>query len=289
MHDKARYFPVSPAPLKMVAGLSRLGTDFGQGVRDAAPLQEDRERPRYVAEKRRAPPERHGLFGDDPAARQARDAALSWLRTALHEESPDALAEASADDGARDDLEALARAIQEDFAVLEAGEDGAGRVVALDVRFPSGWRPERLGAASFAAIHAPVPGFATTPEVARSMVRAMVERGPYVRFMWTVCSDDQLDHHPDVRTAPDFEDLARWHLRVERQVMIPLRAARAGLFLIRTYLYAWSELTAAQQATLLGALQVMPEAVRAYKGLPSAACLQRMQGVHAAPARGPAL
>ena len=267
--DKPRYFPVSPGPLKMVAGLRRLGSDFGQGVRDQQLFQVDHERPRYLAAKRAAPPGRHVIAGDDEVAERARAAGLACMRAALAREAPALLIEADAQHEACDPLEALALSIQEDFAILCAGDDGEGRTVALDVRFPSGWRPERLAGASFAAIHRPVPGFVDSAAVARSMVETMIARGPYVRFVWALCTDDQLDHHPEARPSVTWGELGAWQLRVERQVSVPLPDVRASVFLIRTYLYPWHTLSSAQQTTLLSALAVMPPELRAYKGLPT--------------------
>src|SRR5262249_19156169 len=125
-------------------------------------------------------------------------------------------------------------------------------------------------------LHVPVPGFVDGPAAARSMVEAMVARGPYVRFVWTVCSDLALDHHPEQRPPARWHDLTArdaWCLRVERQGTVPLPQVRASLFLIRTYLYPLQTLTSAQQTTLLQALTVVPEVVRAYKGLPEAALI----------------
>lgn len=267
-----RYFPVSPAPLKMVAGLKRFGTDFGQGAADARYFQLDGERPAYLAAKRRAPPGRHLLAGDDASAERARSAGLSWLRATLQAEAPALLHEAERDETARDPLEAIAFAVQEDIAILAAGDDYTGRMVALDVRFPSGWRPERLAGASFAGLHEKVPGFLANDAVARSMVATMVERGPYVRFVWALARDAQLDHHPDAMPVVETPD---WHLRVERQVTVPLPADKASVFLIRTYLYPIDSLSGAQREIIVEALRVMPDDVRAYKGLPDAATFSR--------------
>ena len=122
--------------------------------------------------------------------------------------------------------------------------------------------------ASFEALHRPVPGFVETPAAVRSMVRAMIERGPYVRFVWTLCTDDQLDHHPDVRGKLDWSAASGLWLRVERQVTVALPEAQASVFLIRTYLYPTDQLCAEQREVVLRALEVMPEPIRAYKGLP---------------------
>ena len=171
-------------------------------------------------------------------------------------------------------LHQLALLVQEDFAVLHAGDDDAGRCVALDVRFPSGWRPELLRDASFEAIHGPVPDFPTSAAAARGMVRAMVDRGPYVRFVWTLTPDDALDQHPDVR-----DRRAGWAaggpgvFRVERQVTVPLPRTRSSVFLIRVYRTPLDALAPWQQRQLIEALRVMPDEVRRYKSLPTADAL----------------
>ena len=275
MREPARYFPVHPSPLKLVAGLRRHGVDCGAGERDRAFFQDDWERDEYLQAKRQAPPERHQRAGDDGAADGARNAALAWMRATLRREQPAALAAAEGSP-ARDELEQLALVIQEDFAILCEGADGQGRVVALDVRFPSGWAPERLAGASFARMHEPVPDFAKSREAAASMVQAMIERGPYVRFVWTLCADGRLDHHPSVRGVVDWSRVRAPFLRVERQISVPLPEARASLFLIRTYRYPVTSLRAAERATLRAALAAVPDEVRAYKGLPAPALLDAL-------------
>lgn len=257
----------------MTVKLARFGTDFGQGVLDRQFFQLDQQRPSYLAEKRRAPPERHVLGEADRTAHEARVAALAWMHATLAREAPKVLDECARDREAGDEFDALARALQEDFCVLCAGEDGAGRATVLDVRFPSGWRPERLADASFAALHAPVPGFLNQPGAAESMVRTMVERGPFVRFVWTLSPDAQLDHHPEADGRASWQRATGVWLRVERQVTVPLPAAKASLFLIRTYLYPCAELLPVQRQRALAALALMPSEVRLYKNLPEPAWL----------------
>jgi hypothetical protein len=135
------------------------------------------------------------------------------------------------------------------------------------VSFPSGWRPENIRGASFAGIHGPVPDFAKLDAAARSMVGAMVERGPYVRFVWTITADDRLDHHPDGSPRGAWRRDGPGWLRVERQVTVPFAAVGAALFLIRTYLYPFLSLSGAERTTLARALEAMPEAIAAYKGI----------------------
>lgn len=273
MSFKARYFPVLPQPLKMSAGLHRFGTDFGQGARDRQFFHLDGDRPRYLEGKRHAVAERRVAAAAGADCERARDAALDWMRATLAHEAPEVLDACARDTEARDDFDALARALQEDFCVLAAGENFAGRAALIDVRFPSGWRPERLAGATFEQIHIPVPGFPGNPQAGRSMVRTMVERGPFVRFAWTLCPDDALDRHPDDRRRATWSQPEGVWLRVERQITVPLRAAGASVFLIRVYHYPLRELTPQQQIHTVTALTLMPDAIRHYKGLPTAAQL----------------
>jgi hypothetical protein len=270
----ARYFPVSPGPLRMQAGLLRFGVDLGNGPVDGSYFQVDERLEETLAAKRAAPAERYAsLAPRDARAERAALAALAWMRGTLASEHPERLQAAAADTAARDPFDALGRAVQEDFAVLDRGDGGAGRLVLLHVCFPSGWRPDRLAGADFAAIHGPVPGFAKPDAAARSMVSAMIDRGPYVRFVWTLSADPWLDHHPESGRR------ARWpeapmprespcFLRVERQVTVPLADADASVFLIRTYVEPVAALAPAQRTVLAEALAAMPEEVRRYKGLP---------------------
>lgn len=270
MSFKARYFPITSRPLRMSAGLQRFGADFGQAERDREFFHVDGERARYLVAKRQAPAERRVFGTDDAASRTARKAALAWMRETLARESPDVLVSAAHDRDARDEFDALARSLQEDFCVLGAGEGCVGRAALIDVRFPSGWRPERLRDASFLATHAPVPGFPGDAQAAQSMVRTMVERGPFVRFVWTLSPDARLDRHPDLTNTASWQRPEGVFLRVERQVTVPLTAAKASLFLIRVYVYPFGELTADEQARTLAALSAMPDEIRAYKHLPHA-------------------
>lgn len=257
----------------MSAGLHRFGTDFGQAGRDREFFHLDGERARYLLAKRRAPAARRIIGTDDAESRRALAAALAWMRETLAQEAPEVLISAADDRDAQDEFDALARSLQEDFCVLCAGDDHSGRAALTDVRLPSGWRPERLRDASFFSIHRPVPGFPNDAQAARSMVRTMVERGPFVRFVWTLTPDSRLDRHPDVIGADSWKHAEGLFLRVERQVTVPLTAANASLFLIRVYMYPFAELTVEQRARTTAALAAMPDEIRAYKGLPHASAL----------------
>jgi hypothetical protein len=100
------------------------------------------------------------------------------------------------------------------------------------------------------------------------MISAMVERGPYVRFVWTICADDTLDHHPDEGRRRGFAAGSdRGWLRIERQVTVPFPAEQTSLFLIRTYLRPFASLSREERETLSRALGCLPDSTARYKGL----------------------
>jgi dimethylamine monooxygenase subunit A len=250
----------------MQAGLVRFGTDFGNGEADQRYFPRDETSPHYRAEKARilaAHPERDAYAIAGPADEACVDAAHAWLDRAHRQEGHAALSGLA--------RAAVGRKLVEDFAVLRRDEAGADRTLWLNACFPSGWRPEQVIGQSFTGIHARIPAFEAVARKARSLVEAMVTRGPYVRFVWTISADDWLDHHPDVgqRLAWSAET-PRGFLRVERQTIVPLPETAGCVFLIRTYLYGFDELSAEQRATLAQALTGMPPEILRYKALTSA-------------------
>ncbi len=306
----ARYFPVEARALRLAAGLSRLGTDFGNGARDSQFFQLDDEQDRYRTQRLAAPPQRHLLLARSAADLEIHGAILDWMAGTIETEhgiaidlaaaaaaapmesagagsvrsagglclSIEAPAHVSArpaspttqtrDCGVADvaaGYATVALAIQEDFAILRR-EGERETTLALFVSFPSAWRPERLLGADFAALHAPVPGFPGTRAAGSSMVAAMVERGPYTRFVWSVHPDDELDHHPEEGRRCAWDDARALWLRVERQVLVPFATLDASLFLIRTYLYRHDTLAPEQRAVLAAAIRATQGSVRVYKG-----------------------
>ena len=227
----------------MEAGLHRFGTDFGNGASDARFFQVDEERERYLAARAAVPPHRRDRVRVcDERDRAAHDAVRRWMRERIGLELPGVLPDPGTED-AGSFYAAVAALVQEDFVVIRRdAEDATEAAIAVVVSFPSGWRPERILGASFREIHGPVPGFADDPVQTRAMAASMIERGPYVRFVWTITADDHLDHHADEGRREPWSEASRGWLRVERQVTVPFPAPEASLFLIRTYLYAFDDL-----------------------------------------------
>jgi hypothetical protein len=168
-------------------------------------------------------------------------------------------------------LDALRATLAEDLVVMlrEARSDG-GRAGYLCVAAPSGWRPgEQLGA-SFATLHRPVPHHALLLQAAGRVIDAMVERGPFVRYVWSLSATASLSHHPERHPAPPLDaDVARWWLRVERQTTLPVASEGASLFAIRVLHLPLAAVAAdAERAPrLAAAIRSLDAELLAYKGL----------------------
>jgi hypothetical protein len=257
----AHYFPVRPTPFRFQAGLMPFGTDFGNGERDRQYFQIDDQRDRYLAAKRRVRPERHGHLERDAAERRVHERVLTWIGETICREHRQIFRDPP------DSYRAAAMAIQEDFVVMHRRRNGSNAAIAVYVSFPSDWRPERIIGTDFRFIHGPVPGFADGEVQANSLVNAMIDRGPYVRFVWTIKPDAELDLHPEEgRHSPWPEDQDPF-LRVERQITVPFAAVDAALFLIRTYLYDVSHVAPEQRQILEDAVASMPNEIARYKGI----------------------
>jgi dimethylamine monooxygenase subunit A len=260
--ERPLYFPVRSEPLRMQPGLFRFGSDFGNGAADRSYFPRDFSEGRYLAEKRRVIgeyPERTAMDAPSVSDQAAIEAARLFI--------VDARGREGYGDTSALPLAELAAGLVEDFAVLTRDD----RVVFVHACFPSGWRPERVLGQTFAGVHQHVPAFQAVAQRASSLVEAMLARGPYVRFVWTISADDELDHHPEQgRRAAWSEHTARGFLRVERQVTVPFHDGAASLFLIRTFLYDFAELDRERRALLAGALAQMPPEIARYKGISAA-------------------
>ena len=187
---------------------------------------------------------------------------------------------------------ALAWSIQEDFALMAGRPEGLV-AEALSVAFPSGWDPLTKIGRSFEQIHGPVADGQALRTASANLSRAMVEKGPFVRYVWTLADTGALDQRPglarvsDERSvaggalaaattaAPDGSDPAGgssvddiW-FRCERQVTLPLAQHDRGLFLIRVYTapLAVAAATPERRRLLAQALQSMAPEVIEYKNL----------------------
>lgn len=169
-------------------------------------------------------------------------------------------------------LDALRLSIAEDLVVLlrDCRGDG-GRAGYLCVAAPSGWDPGARGNASFAALHDPVPHAGPLRSAGAAIADAIVEKGPFVRWVWSLAADDAPSHHPRRHPAArlDGRDPASWHLRIERQTTLPLPGWNAAAFFIRVLHQPLPRavVPAGRRARLAAAVRSMDPALLAYKGL----------------------
>lgn len=270
------YFPVERQPLRMLPRLAPFGKSFGNPFQDRLFFQIDDARSAYrqaklsPSESGGAPPcQRLRINESSETERDAHHAILSWMDQTLRREHPGIFPQPPERPKAiASHWHSVGLDVQEDLVAIQQTGDGGDQVIGVNVCFPSGWRPETILGHTFHQIHDPVPGFATRPEAAQSLARAMFERGPYVRFVWTLCADDRLDHHPEQgRPTPWTPNADRGWLRVERQVTVPFPSVDAALFLIRTYVTPFDALGADQADILMDAIDGMPADVLRYKNL----------------------
>ena len=266
-NQPARYFPVSEQPFTMTPGLNHLGTDFGNGKQDSLYFQKDTQADIYKQTKETVESDRHWAHFDNENHRELHKKALSWI---IKQQKTDCGIESSADHldaiDSMDDLprlyNELALNVQEDMALIA---DNPASLIMGNICMPSFWDPKRIQGASFWDIHQPVPTFPKNKDIGDRLVSLISEKGPYVRFVWTVTNDDRLDHHPENGKTPWDSGQPLW-FRTERQVTIPFDGLGA-LFLIRTYLYPIETLSLNQRKILSLSIESMSEDIARYKGL----------------------
>ena len=173
-------------------------------------------------------------------------------------------------------LDALRLAIAEDLVVLLRDRRGdGGRAAYLFVAAPSGWDPGARGNAGLAELHAPVPHGARLRAAGAALADAMVEKGPFVRYVWSLAADDAASHHPRRNPAVPLSgrDPAAWWLRVERQTTLPLPDLGAAAFFIRVLHEPLARAVAGpgRRARMASAVRSMDAELRAYKGLAGSA------------------
>lgn len=177
-----------------------------------------------------------------------------------------------------DPIDAIALQVQEDIA-LTCRENSKNWIGMLHLCSPSHWSAADKIGLPFFEVHKPVPGIDRINRVADQMVEAMINKGPFVRFVWSFVTDERLNHHPEAPPGIDpliwkgrsFDKNARtpFYFRVERQVTYGLPEIEASLFSIRVLFWSGHEIKADEfkRNQLLGALRSMTPESRVYKGV----------------------
>ncbi|MDX1487083.1 MAG: DUF3445 domain-containing protein [Acidiferrobacterales bacterium] len=307
----ATYFPLDGGRYEVKTGLHRFGTDFGNGEADAKVFQLDASFDRYRNGKLTARDERLSKYYQVhryiPRLASAIASFIVQRLTQEHQQyfvlerlprkrsalncdltgetlifdADMRLIEAHSDVQPTyvSSLDALACQVQEDLAVVRlAGHDWLS---AVHLCFPNHWAAEAKIGRRFVTIHRPVPGIDKISANANALVRAMIYKGPYVRFVWGLGTDCRLNHHPESsrdvheqdRQAASF-DFARpelW-LRVERQTSWGFPLVMAALFTIRTYFTNCKDIRQdpVKSRKLLSAIESMTADALYYKRLAAA-------------------
>lgn len=279
--EPKRYAPFKPGPFRLDMGL--------QPLQEHEWIEVDREYAAQVARKRVLLEERPTeVFGALPGSEEASREVLELLSNYVCAQFPDwfqrtgsklqaKIIAQSIELPAREahPLVCAARFVQEDLCVLERAADGALKLTAAVVCFPSRWvLSEKLGR-TLSEIHAPVPFYAEQLGAPVDRFVARFRTGqPVWRVNWNVHDSPELFQPRTPPRPADAPPLTAQNageqlwLRVERQTLRRLPRSNAVLFTIRTYVYALSALVRTTQdaAQLLEALRALPAETVGYKG-----------------------
>jgi hypothetical protein len=125
----------------------------------------------------------------------------------------------------------LSLAMQEDWVLISP----QGLFEAGSVCFPSGWVPGEKFGLSLAEIHAPVADGEALRKASQALTRAMLQKGPFQRFVWTLARNKSLSRHPLFAEDIRAESAQALYFRYERQTTVSLPRSGRALFLIRIY------------------------------------------------------
>ena len=278
----ALYTPWTKGVYDVAPGLRVLGSDFGNGELDQVLFQFDSSFLKYRENKLRCRAERVDKYCLRQELRPEVEAAAADLicqrllveHPSLFEERSDGLYSELTGEIVRSDLDALALQIPEDLAIVQLTDHG-DRIAYLNLCSPSHWAGESKIGRSFFETHLPIPGFERVNAVAPAMVDSMVRKGPFVRFVWGLESDDRLNHHPEPPLGEEpllwngrqFE--RGWWVRTERQVVWGLPSVNAALFVIRVGFVASAVVLNSEGLlnSLVSAVRSMSPEARNYKGV----------------------
>ena len=165
-------------------------------------------------------------------------------------------------------FQALTLSLQEDFALMVPDDQGGLSAQVLSISFPSGWNPaDKLGL-SLLDIHQPVADNAALQRGTPAMAQAMVNKGPFIRHVWTLAGNGGLARAPHEDTLANTHHLDDLWFRCERQLTIPL-SGNASLFLIRVFVSPYLDIvnTPERRQRIIHALRAMSPATIRYKNI----------------------
>lgn len=308
-NQSAFYFPLANGRYEVNAGFKRLDTDFGNGPIDQQIFQFDNTFQRYRDNKLECRRENMSKYYQEyNFSEETNNTICKHLVSQLCSEHADIFNKTESEShvsltckltgevlnftsdyqlsNTREPvsnisylsaLDAITCQLQEDLAVVQLNGTN-DYISALHLCNPNHWAAEDKIGTSFFETHRPVPHIDKISQQSHSLLNAILDKGPYVRFAWGLSTDTQLNHHPQ---PPKGIDVAKWQgrkfdpddptlwLRVERQTLTGFISVNAILFTIRTYFY---DITGRQTDSLkikmlISAIESMSSKSIEYKGL----------------------
>ena len=168
-------------------------------------------------------------------------------------------------------IDTLALSVQEDLVILHNTDPDTTEL--MQVCFPSHWNPaERIGEGLY-GLHKPVANNQQLLKASHSVAEAMSNKGPFVRYVWSLNSTDELNLNPALHTQgrkkPLGQNPEEWFFRVERQTTLAFPDVKRSLFTIRIYIEPLTQtLQIPERKHILAqAISSMDETLLQYKGL----------------------
>lgn len=185
---------------------------------------------------------------------------------------PESLTALAGTDSPEEKCRVLGESWEPDFVLLRPGEDGAFRVVAGCVCFPSSWSlAEKIGH-PMEFVHGPVPGLNSALGKQIDSFLGRLKPGlAWQRLNWSLSRSAESNQHPD-RDLPQLDSSVlpeAIYLRLEDQALVRLPASDGVLFGIRITSYPLTEMkkNPAVARGLARALKTMTDPMAAYKKL----------------------
>jgi hypothetical protein len=160
------------------------------------------------------------------------------------------------------DYLSLAKEIDEDL-IIQRLDDKQDWMASAHVCFPSGWLPSEKIGKNFDEIHAPVP---MSLHNSKKIVEAMIYKGIFERFVWSVVHEKKYNFHPRFKTKEFDASNPCVFIKIERQVTVAFPEQHFCLFILRQYLIDEKNI---KKEALCSSLMKMKEPELKYKGIKS--------------------
>ncbi len=273
------HLPFSSGPYRMAMDLVT--------VPEVSWFEIDERYPEDMAEKRHLLASiRDDVFAVTPESDAARHEALNVVATALTAHHPDWFTLVGSELSNRltgetwdirlvDPLDLAGRLVQEDLCLIQNREEGPV-FTAASLCFPSRWRLlDKIGK-PLAAVHGPVPLYASRLATAVDRFMRRLKPGHIVsRLNWSLLDDPALFQPGGKWRVEGRADITVGNvgrcvfLRVERQTLRQLPGTGAVLFGIRVHVYPLERVIdrADLAVALTAAVEALPAEIQHYKSL----------------------